>query len=213
MSAVANPLREGTAGHLAIEAVREKGPMAPLAIAIAIDRPVDSVEKLLGYPVRLGLLRIDESGRYALGHGVAEPQADVVPPPPRRKYGPSVPITEPSVESALDAAGARAAPVDVKVGINADPERPGRQVDAALPAPVLATASRAEPAAPPPTTVAEMARRALGRSSSAPRPQRMVAAWRSDGSYVIEKGGARIVLDAGEAQELFTHLAKVARAA
>lgn len=68
-------------------------------------------------------------------------------------------------------------------------------------------------AAPAVTTAAEMARRAIECIDAVAERNRMVAAWRSDGIYVIEKGSLRIELNRDEALELFEHMAVVARAA
>lgn len=225
MSGFVNTLRQGSAAWAAVEAVKENGPLAPDALALLIERPVAQFDMLLGFAIRQGFLQVDAAGQYVLGDGVqaeadrAEAGSAAAPPA-------AAASTKPELTKQVLRDLAPEVVAEYPAQLRESIESVTKVDEPQLAAPLAAEESLpAEPQrSPAPRTVEEMARRAVVRIERSPKPERrpvpppaaskrMVASWRSDGVYVIEKGGARIELDAGEAQELFAHMAKVARAA
>lgn len=107
MTAQALKPRDGSPGHLAMLHLQRTTTATSLDLAIATDLPLADVDRLLTYPVRVGLLaRVPEAGhyRYRLGDGVPsdepietrEPPPPPPPPPPRRPAPAPVPAPAPA---------------------------------------------------------------------------------------------------------------------
>lgn len=184
-----NPLRKGSAGYEAIEAVRRHGPLMPAALAMEIDKPLDEIDQLLRFPLREGLLRIDADGCYCLGAGKP---AEAAPAP--------VPAPAPAPVSDLGAF-VRQRMSDAADELQAEP----------VPQPKPEPARRS-PAARP-VDIDAIHRRAASAPAPAAKPSDFVAAWCSDGTYVIKKGAVGIELSREEQAQLFQHLSAVARVA
>lgn len=187
----------------------------PAALAMEIDKPLDEIDQLLRFPVREGLLHIDADGCYALGAGKAAEAAPAAPAP-----APAAPadLGEFVRQRQLDAAPApgtahiTAGPLSMQVPTSKIGEAVkalGGQAVQERPKPEPA---RRSPAARP-VDIDAVHRRTAAAPAPAARASDFVAAWCSDGTYVIKKGSVGIELSQAEMGQLFQHLSAVARLA
>lgn len=225
-----NPLRKGSAGYEAIEAVRRHGPLMPAALAMEIDKPLDEIDQLLRFPVREGLLHIDADGCYALGSGKAAEAAPAAPAPaPAPAAAPAPAPAAPAdlgefvrqriAKAADDLQGPAPGTAHITAGplsMQVPTSKIGEAVKA-LGGQAVQEQPKPEPArrspAARPVDIDAVHRRTAAAPAPAARASDFVAAWCSDGTYVIKKGSVGIELSQAEMGQLFQHLSAVARVA